>query len=165
MPESRKVWQTGSSEMPPPFWNVLPQGTSLLPTIISGNRLSLAVADTAILLSIMPKARYLRFCDVRSILPERLSFELNEWKKQDRLSANIFNTIFVCVNKRIVRNCLRNWQLRTGLRLYRSAIMHSGNIRQNLRLAVTVRLNAPKSNYNFEKNKTGKLIFVLSIII
>ena len=39
MPESRKVWQTGSSEMPPPFWNVLPQGTSLLPTIISGNRL------------------------------------------------------------------------------------------------------------------------------
>ena len=37
MPESRKVWQTGSSEMPPPFWNVLPQGTSLLPTIISGN--------------------------------------------------------------------------------------------------------------------------------
>ena len=39
MPDSRKVWQTGSSEMPPPFWNVLPQGTSLLPTIISGNRL------------------------------------------------------------------------------------------------------------------------------
>ena len=44
--------------------------------------------------------------------------------------------------------------------------MHLGKIWQNLRLAVTLR-NAPVSNYitlkNLKENKTGKLLFVLSV--